>query len=278
MPCVFCRDHTHTKTTCTDPNTVAIQRSVMEIVTTTYGASLTRFLTRQEFIEANAIILDRKYTVIDLKKAFVYLKNRVETRFTDAANKKDLIRIIVLLSIQLFNYTFSSLEHLQEHTLNEYRLTTGITQVVREVLHQRVGGLHLPTNTQAPTRRPENEAVVPTPQYRLVIRAPFQAPRPAVPTPLQAAQMNQANAVRPPPPPPPTYTVYRTERACRESAECAICYDDLTNTTYVYLNCSHEFCKTCIKDCIRTKFLKCSLCRADITEIHTQEPVVTYSI
>jgi hypothetical protein len=254
---------------------------------------LPHFLTRPEFIEANAIILDRKFTVPDLKKAIMYLKNRVETRFTDIGNKRDLMRIVVLLSAQMFNYTFSSLGNLPEHTLNEHRLTPGISRVVNEVLHPRVGGLqprattpvqgqrqtHV-QQTPTPTRRASTESL-PAPQYRLIIRAPFQAPRPNVPhvvlPPANLAQQMNEEAMRRPPA-PPTYTVHKTERPCQESGNCAICFEDLNDKTYVYLNCSHEFCKTCIKNCIRTRYIKCSLCRADITEIHTQEPVVTYSI
>jgi hypothetical protein len=292
MLCVFCRERSHTKATCAHPNTVMIQRSIIEVIMETYAASLPRSLTRQEFIEANAIILDCKYTVLDLKKVFVYLKNRVETRATDTGNKRDLIMVIVLLSAQLFNYTFSSLGNTPEHTLNENRLTTGISRVVREILHPTVGGLQprasvpvqgqrpaQPYHTPAPTHRASAETV-PTPQYRLLARPPFQTPRPTVPHIIippanLAQQMNEEAARRPA---PPTYTVHKTDRPCEESGTCAICLEDLNNKTYVYLNCSHEFCKTCIKNCIRTRYIKCSLCRADITEIHTQEPTVTYSI
>lgn len=270
MPCVFCRERTHTKFECTHPNTLNIQSSIIDIVTRTYASSLTYSLTRQEFIEANYIILERKYTVIDLKKAVIYLKNRVETRFTDIGIKKDLIRIIVLLSAQLFNHTFSSLENTPEHTLNEHRLTTGISRVVREILHPRVGGLEPRTTTQTQPRPPiPAYRAIPTPQYRLVIRLPFQGP-------INLNEQMDEETVQQPA--EPTYTVFKTDKPCENSSTCAICFDDLNDKTYVYLNCLHEFCKTCIKKCIRTKFIKCSLCRADITEIHTQEPVVTYSI
>jgi len=276
MTCVFCRERNHSKSDCTHPNTVAVQRAVLELVMTTYNAGLTRSLTLQEYTEANIIVLDRKFTVVDLNKALEYLKKRVNTRYTYANNKRTLISIITRLSCQLFNYTFSTFANSLEHTLNENRLTPGISSVVNEVLHPRVGGLqpHTPPQTQ-------RNATIPVPQYRILIRPSFQTPTPRTPyiQPVNLHTTFQRESVQQPPTPPtPVYTVHKTEIPFQTSSSCPICFDDLDNKTYVYLNCSHEFCKKCIKECIRTRHVKCSLCRTNITDIYTQEPVVTYSI
>jgi len=82
----------------------------------------------------------------------------------------------------------------------------------------------------------------------------------------------------PPPPPPSQYTVHKTDKKCDEMSECAVCFNTLDNQTYVYLECSHEFCKTCIKGCLTRNLYKCPLCRASITNVYTQNPIVSYSI
>ena len=80
-------------------------------------------------------------------------------------------------------------------------------------------------------------------------------------------------------PPSPQYTVHKTDKECAELAECAVCFNTLNNETYVYLGCSHEFCKKCIKECLtRVNLCKCPLCRAPITDVYTQLPNVSYSI
>ena len=110
------------------------------------------------------------------------------------------------------------------------------------------------------------------------IRPPHIAHRPPVPPHI---------AHRPPPPPPPQPTitrvtqnkpypfkVYKFDETCNENDDCPICYESLLNASFVKLNCSHYFCKFCVKKCITSQHLKCPLCRVDITEIHTQNPKV----
>ena len=79
--------------------------------------------------------------------------------------------------------------------------------------------------------------------------------------------------------PSPQYTVHKTDKKCVDLSECAVCFNTLNNETYVYLGCSHEFCKKCIKECLnRVNLCKCPLCRAPITDVYTQLPNVLYSI
>ena len=70
----------------------------------------------------------------------------------------------------------------------------------------------------------------------------------------------------------------KEEEECEKGSECPICYEDLTKETFVKLNCSHTFCKTCIKHCIERKMMTCSMCRRAITHIYTPTPVLHYSL
>jgi hypothetical protein len=74
------------------------------------------------------------------------------------------------------------------------------------------------------------------------------------------------------------YQVLKLEEDCEKGSECPICYEDLTKETFVKLNCSHIFCKTCIKHCIERKMMTCSMCRGTITHVYTPTPVVHYTL
>lgn len=54
-----------------------------------------------------------------------------------------------------------------------------------------------------------------------------------------------------------------------KAEECAICFDSITCTNQVILNCSHQFCGVCINDCLgkSTGELSCALCRTPIKSI-----------
>lgn len=54
--------------------------------------------------------------------------------------------------------------------------------------------------------------------------------------------------------------------------ECAICFDSITRTNQVTLNCSHQFCGVCINDCLEKSNgkLSCALCRTQITSISSK--------
>jgi hypothetical protein len=76
-----------------------------------------------------------------------------------------------------------------------------------------------------------------------------------------------------------TYQVFKFDEPCDESDECPICYENINNETFVKLNCSHKYCKKCIKGCLNSNFFKCSMCREPITHIYTHNPVVvSYSL
>jgi len=61
-----------------------------------------------------------------------------------------------------------------------------------------------------------------------------------------------------------------------DECECNICYDSKEKQTFIKFNCSHEFCKDCVKQTlknVRTEKPQCALCRAEIKnmELTSQE-------
>lgn len=48
--------------------------------------------------------------------------------------------------------------------------------------------------------------------------------------------------------------------------ECPICYE---SKPLAKLQCSHEICVKCLKECLKTPVTTCALCRTQITEIET---------
>jgi hypothetical protein len=85
-------------------------------------------------------------------------------------------------------------------------------------------------------------------------------------------------APAPAPAPAPTYKVYKFDETCDENEICPICYEYLQINSFVKLNCTHIFCKSCIILCNALNITNCAICRIDITKIYTQNPIVNYSI
>ena len=155
------------------------------------------------------------------------------------------------------------------------------------------------------TLRPRETTVIPTPQYRNAtnfeintlmassarsleqenFRLRNQPPR-------AASQRRAVNSPQPrnipPAQPRPTrslnqakYTVYQFNEKCNREdndGECPICYENMEDETFVKLNCSHQFCKKCIKNCLFLNQFKCPMCRTQISKVYTQHPVVSLSI
>jgi hypothetical protein len=63
-----------------------------------------------------------------------------------------------------------------------------------------------------------------------------------------------------------------------ENCQCSICWDDKERRQFVKLDCSHEFCKDCMKKTIETRTnLCCALCRSELrtmrlrtSEVHAE--------
>jgi hypothetical protein len=105
--------------------------------------------------------------------------------------------------------------------------------------------------------RPRNTTVPPPPTLR------YRPPWNDVPTPPPRTKI--------------TYNVLKFDEKCNEE-DCPICYEKMEDLTFVKLNCSHQFCKPCIKRHLSINKHFCPMCRGTITEIYTQNPIVKLSI
>ena len=59
------------------------------------------------------------------------------------------------------------------------------------------------------------------------------------------------------------------EKEKDENIECNICYENYEKKSFIKLNCSHEFCKECMKKTLKsstTNSVNCALCRTEINE------------
>jgi len=291
MPCIFCRSNLHTKSACSHPNTRVKEEEINGIIQSTYTASQRHNLTRDEFNICIKIILNGKYTVIQLKMSIEDFKKKLNDVSSIDGNKKDLIIILTIMACRFYNYAFVPLS--PGHLISPYQLTPGITAVTREILHPQVGNLQ-PRSNQQINGELQRQRVERSRAYSNIILSQsnrlyntVQRQEPGWIERVNNGWEERANTNNIPIPfyttnPPPLitrqYTVHKTEKKCDELMECSVCLNNLDNETYVYLECSHEFCKTCIKGCLTRNLYKCPLCRAPITNVYTQNPIVSYSI
>jgi hypothetical protein len=254
MRCIFCKSNSHTKSNCSNSFTREKEESILACVQTTYTVSQRLHLTREEFNESMNIILSRKYKLIELKMAIECVKKRTGERININTNKDNLIRILTDSLSVIFNYTFAP-PLSPEHILNTHRLTSGISQLTREILHPRVGNI-------------QPRAVVSFSHY--IPHRPQQHFQRVYNSPPNLIQNSQPHL----PLLPviyPSYTIHKTDKKCNEFTECAICLQTITNDTYVYFECLHEFCKNCVNVCLSKQLFNCSLCRSSITKIYTND-------
>ena len=55
-----------------------------------------------------------------------------------------------------------------------------------------------------------------------------------------------------------------------DECECNICYDSKEKQTFIKFNCSHEFCKDCVKKSLQNEEREtpcCAFCRSDIKKL-----------
>jgi len=64
-----------------------------------------------------------------------------------------------------------------------------------------------------------------------------------------------------------------------EICECNICYESYEKKNFIKLNCSHEFCKECIKKCLKNETKEipcCAFCRSEINQLEMCEEIMKY--
>ena len=49
-----------------------------------------------------------------------------------------------------------------------------------------------------------------------------------------------------------------------EIQECSICYENVSVSNIVKINCNHEFCGFCVKKIINSDIKNCAFCRTKI--------------
>jgi hypothetical protein len=62
-----------------------------------------------------------------------------------------------------------------------------------------------------------------------------------------------------------------------EVCECNICYESYEKKNFIKLNCSHEFCKECVKNCLKNEKRdrpSCAFCRNEINELEMREEII----
>lgn len=269
-PCIFCRSSHHSKYNCDNPNTRAKEQQVIQRINSIYFACLRNNLTLAEFISSCNIIFSAKNTVLELKMAIEYLKKRTEERFIGENNKRGFVEILCKMSSVVFIYRFNTSPQ-PVNILNPHELTIGIHRVTREILNPNLVAAESRFNT-APVTPP----TLATAANRFAGQSPTNNSFSAhLNNTFQRRHMPTHIA---PPPPQLEFNIHKTDKKCNEEDECAICYNTLSNETYVYINCLHEFCKTCLKNCLSRKLITCPMCRANITDVYTQNPIVKYSL
>lgn len=298
MSCTFCRSRGHTRSSCEHPFTRLKQEEIVGRIHAIYTACVRRVLTREEFFRIVHVVLDSKNTVVELKMCIEYLKKRTTRRYGAEGNKPQLTRMICNLSIDVFNYTFN-----MDHRLvvpgvpGVSEVSIVIDEILtpnRPVTAPQAAEYRPPSPPNINLNREFQEAVIHRPALPFSARRlsefperipPHVPPRvpPHVPprAPFTASPLtNAAIRISTLPTsltPIPQINIHKTDKVCK-GEECSICYNALENETYAYLNCSHEFCKTCLKNCISRRLLTCPMCRSTITDIYTHTPVVNYSL
>ena len=256
MPCIFCRSSFHNKTNCNDESVIRHQNSRISSINTIVDSACNRGISRVDY-ESEMKRWLRHLTVIELKMVIECYKR---TTFADYGNPttKDMLINVVLVFVLSQHYT---------------RLSTRLTAFT--TVSPRPAARLAP----AATTPPPAPARVAPPARPAHVGEWIPANRPAnIPTPGFAPLPRPLNLPQTQTPSrAPTYTVYKFEDKGNEE-ECPVCYEDLQDESFVKLNCSHQFCKSCIRKCIYTNHFKFPLCRETLTKIYTQNPIVKMSI
>ena len=295
MPCSFCRSDFHTKRNCDNPEVAAIQVAYVNHIRNIMIQSYIRedipiVLKRNMGIYFSRIILEH------LKYIFQYLKRHTRLNITGSyILKRHIIQVIcqiVFFDCGIDEEAF----HISESTLSYVRnrfyslnAITGPASLVPIPLEPSIfPEINRPPPPVPPIARPPLPVsptarspipLPPTPRPPLPVSPTARPPLPTImraPIPVQSATTPYVPRII-----ISTHlkiVVLKFEEVCENNDECPICYDGLMIDSFVKLNCSHKYCKECIKKCMSSCKYDCPMCRAPITTIYTQNPVVSYSL
>ena len=258
MVCIFCRSSNHSKSNCSDRRIIQIQclhiLNINELID-----SACNLRTERIIFENQLKTLLNKITVIQLKMIIEYYKKLVPIIHNQSSlsTKKNMVPIIVIY-VKTYNYdrlhlNLTNWDHIEQVPNVPVRRNP---PRARRLADQAP---NVPVRRNPPRAR------------RLADQAPNVPVRRNPPREIHAhTRYQEAHTT--------TYKVYKFDETCDENEICPICYEYLQIKSFVKLNCSHIFCKSCIILCNTLNITKCAICRIDITKIYTQNPIVNYSI
>ena len=259
MVCIFCRSSNHSKSNCSDRRIIQIQclhiLNINELID-----SACNLRTERIIFENQLKTLLNKITVIQLKMIIEYYKKLVPIIHNQSSlsTKKNMVPIIVIY-VKTYNYdrlhlNLTNWDHIEQVPNVPVRRNPPRARRLADQVP------NVPVRRNPPRAR------------RLADQAPNVPPvRRNPPREIHAhTRYQEAHTT--------TYKVYKFDETCDENEICPICYEYLQIKSFVKLNCSHIFCKSCIILCNKLNITKCAICRIDITKIYTQNPIVNYSI
>jgi hypothetical protein len=272
--CAFCKEHGHDKIHCNDPQILRRKRTILNHI----EISITNRTTEIDILCLKTIFSQRMHK-LDLDIAIQHYKQLIPViPFPIHVGRKEYM-INTLVSLVLLVRRIENTITVRSESRERHRIERQQQQQQQQqhpqYRHHEIIALP-PQQIDAYTTPPRT---IQTPTFRQIHRImprSLQTPTERLSEIYNAnARQNTSPQLRPPAQKP---NVHKTEKKCSES-DCAICYENIHDDNYVYLNCNHEFCKSCIVTLISKPIGNvCPLCRAEIKEIYAQNPVVTYSL
>jgi hypothetical protein len=303
--CAFCRSGQHSKSNCDNSHVIQLREYLFGLFKTAYCNIYTTLFNETNEDEEQIILqqdenlqyelyinnitelLQTKspITVLVVKIGLEYLKNKVEIINLFNNTKNNLIKLLVIKTIEAFDIKFpmvnpdtiifslvtipntSSSLHSSLPSLTEERPTSPTSIVNFPFPFEFPSYMNLTTNTNTLQHQHRHRPLHRIRQLPLSMTQPIPPPliqpiQPSFPPTLQPLQQ----------PPVPIQkikiTMEKTNGNCTIN-ECAICYETVNNMNFVALNCKHEFCKNCIKTYLNTPQHNhtCPMCREPICHL-----------
>ena len=271
MPCSFCRSNYHTKRDCNNPQVVAFQVS--------YVKRINRLITNAYVRRNSPLVLKRdmeewlsNVSLEHLKIIFQYLKRNTRLNINGYYILKRQV-ILVILQIVFYDCGIDIQSAYIPDLANLYVPESSSAAAANT---PRVPPVASAAPIVPPTTETHNERIARISAQNV---APAPVERSFNNTTSLTERAFRDLIITPPVVRPKKVVILKFDEVCENNDECPVCYDGLKIESFVKLNCSHKYCKECIKKCMSSCKLDCPMCRAPITTIFTQNPVVsTYSL